>query len=352
MSYNNQMQKRNINRNACYTQSLPHRTEGEKMKIGNTVIENGLFLAPMAGYSDRAMRLICKSYGAEYLTSEMVSAKAICYGDKKTPRLASLTEEELPCAVQLFGSEPEFLARAAAMAENGLCGIVPSAIDINMGCPVKKITANGEGSALMKNIPLIEKIVYAVKSAVNLPVTVKIRSGWDSRTQNADEAARAAESGGADAVFVHARTREQMYSGYADYTVIAKVKKSVNIPVIGNGDVVGYESARRMTEISGCDGIMIGRGAIGKPFVFREILCAMRGVPYEEPDASERIRIALKQLELSVSDKGEAMAVSEARKQLSEYIKGIPGAASMRQGINNAQSYEEIRNILLMAENM
>ncbi|MDY3846261.1 MAG: tRNA dihydrouridine synthase DusB [Eubacteriales bacterium] len=320
------------------------------MKIGNVTIENGLFLAPMAGYSDRAMRLICKSYGAQYLTSEMVSAKAICYGDKKTPILASVTEEELPCAVQLFGSEPEFLSKAAAMIENGLCGMVPSAIDINMGCPVKKITANGEGSALLKNLHLIEKIVYAVKSAVKLPVTVKIRSGWDKNSQNADEAARAAESGGADAVFVHARTREQMYTGQADYTVIAKVKKSVAIPVIGNGDIVGYESAKRMYEISGCDGIMIGRGAIGRPFVFREILCGMRGVPYEEPSAREKTEIAIRQLELSVENKGERIAVSEARKQLSEYIKGISGAAAMRQAINNAKSYEEIRQILNIAE--
>ncbi len=323
------------------------------MKIGNIELKHGLFLAPMAGFSDRAMRVICKGFGAEYLTTEMVSAKAICYNDKKTPALARIDEDEVPCAIQLFGSEPEFMARAAQIAEKGMAGgLAPSAIDINMGCPVPKVAGNGEGSALMKNPHLAEKIVSAVKDAVEIPVTAKIRSGWSADSINAVEVAKALEAGGADAIFVHARTREQMYSGSADYRIIAAVKRAVSVPVIGNGDVVDAKSAKRLFEISGCDGIMIGRGAVGRPYVFAEIAAMLDGKDYTPPSDSERIEIALRQLNLAIEDKGERHAVAEARKQLAEYIKGIAGAANLRAEINMASTYDEVREVLLKAKNI
>ena len=324
-----------------------NRKQGIIMKIGNVNLKDGLFLAPMAGFSDRAMRIMCRRFGAEYLTTEMVSAKAICYKDKKTPLLARITEEQNPCAVQIFGSDPTFMAHAAEeIACGAVGGIAPVAIDINMGCPVPKIVNNNEGSALMKDPARVEKIVYAVKNAVSLPVTVKIRSGWDNGSINALEIALAAEAGGADAVFVHARTRAQMYSGSADFSVIRRVKECVKIPVIGNGDVVDSKSALRLKEESGCDGIMIGRGAIGRPFVFREIHCALNGLDYTEPEICKKISIAKEQLRLAVEDKGEFSAVTEARKQLAEYIKGINGAARLRGRINSATTYEEVSKIL------
>lgn len=314
------------------------------MKIGNINIGNGLFLAPMAGYTDRAMRLICKKYGAEYMTSEMVSAKAICYGDKKTPLLARITDDELPCAVQIFGSEPEYMREAAVSLCTGLIPTPPSAIDINMGCPVPKVTGNGEGCFLMKDPKKIEKIVYSIKSSVSIPVTVKIRSGWDNAHINAVEAAVAAESGGADAVFVHGRTREQMYSGYADIEVIGRVKSALKIPVAGNGDIKDFPSAKRMFDI-GCDGIMIGRGAVGNPFVFSEIIAGIKGLPYTPPDISERVETALLQLSVAIEEKGEYCGVCESRKQLAGYIHGMPSAAKLRGAVNNAKSYDEIKTI-------
>lgn len=321
--------------------------------MNNTIIigkkEYGnIFLAPMAGDGDRAFRLISKEHGADYLCSEMVSAKAICYGDKKTPLLARITEAEAPMAVQIFGSDPDFMAKGAAIIlENAeKDGCMPSAIDINMGCPVHKIVSNGEGSALMKNIPLISKIVDAVVRESSVPVTVKMRLGWDASSINVVDAAMAAEAAGAAAVCVHARTRSQMYSPGVDISYIAKVKRALKIPVIGNGDIFSAGDALRMFRETGCDGVAVARGALGNPWIFEEIHALMRGEEYTYPGVSERVRTALRQLDYSISDKGERTAVVESRRYLGRHIKGIDGASKIRAVLCRASSADEIRTLL------
>lgn len=313
------------------------------LKIGKTTLEYGLMLAPMAGFSDRAMRLVAKEHGAEYCVSEMVSAKAIVYGDKKTVRLAKISPDEVPTAVQIFGSEPDVMACAAEIISSGVFGgATPAAIDINMGCPVPKIFKNGEGSALMKNPALIEKICSAAVKKTTLPVTVKIRLGIDENSKNAVECALAAEAGGAALVVVHGRTRVQMYSGEADYIEIEKVKKSLHIPVVANGDINDAERALSVLEKTGADGLMIGRGAVGNPFIFEEIKSCLAGKEYCFPTLARRAEVALHQLRLSVLDKGETVAVKEARGQIAQYLRSFKGAAALRAAINRAESYEEV----------
>ena len=309
----------------------------------------GVWLSPMAGDGDRAFRLICKEHGADYMCSEMVSAKALCYGDKKTPALAKITEAEAPMAVQIFGSEPDFMARGAMIVlENAKKdGVLPSAIDINMGCPVHKIVSNGEGSALMKNVPLIHDIVAAVTRAVDIPVTVKLRLGWDSEHINVVEAAKAAEDAGAAAVCVHARTRTQMYSPGADISYIGKVKAALSIPVIGNGDIFTAADAIRMMNKTGCDGVAVARGALGNPWIFDEIKAALAGKNFTLPSISERVDAALKQFEYSVADKGERTAVVESRRYLGRYIKGAQGVTKIRASLCRASSPDEIRALLI-----
>jgi tRNA-dihydrouridine synthase B len=315
----------------------------ERLTIGETVLEYGLMLAPMAGFSDRAMRLVAKKYGAEYSVSEMVSAKAIVFGDKKTAKLARIEEDEAPAAVQLFGSEPEILAEAAAIVSSGkFGGRLPSAIDINMGCPVPKIFKNGEGSALMKNPSLIEDIVKAVTKKVALPCTVKLRLGIDENNINVLECALRAEAGGASLITIHGRTRAKMYSGNASYEQIKIVKKNLQIPVIANGDITDADTAIRVLEYTGADGIMIGRGAIGNPFIFDEIRSRISGKEYIAPTLTERAETALLQLRLAIEDKGEFYAVREARGQIARYLSSFRGAAALRAAINRAESYEEI----------
>ncbi len=316
------------------------------LRIGNTELKHGLFLAPMAGFGDRAMRLICREYGAEYVTTEMISAKAVTYRDKKTYALCRIEADEAPCALQLFGHEPSVMAEATGMLSEGYGGASPVAIDINMGCPVPKIVGNGEGSALMKNPSLVYDIVRATVQAANIPVTVKIRKGFDETHVNACEVALAAEEAGAAVICVHGRTKTQMYSGVADREIIANVKKSVHIPVVANGDITSARSALDMLRKTSCDGIAIGRGAIGNPFVFAEIAAALEGREYTPPTQKERVEVALRQLRLAIADKGERVAVAESRKQIAEYIKGMSGAASVRARVNSAASYDEIEEII------
>ena len=332
------------------------------LKIGNIELKHGIMLAPMAGATDHAFRTVCKSFGAEYLVSEMVCAKALCYEQKikksitaspsKTAPLAAIREGELPMAVQIFGSEPSFMAEAAKMiAENSYRGttslFAPTAIDINMGCPVPKVVSNGEGSALLKNSDLASEIVEAVVKAVDIPVTVKIRIGWDKNSINAVEMAKRLEAAGAALICVHGRTREQQYAPYADWTQIAAVKKAVNIPVIGNGDIFTPDDALKMINETECDGIMIGRGALGNPWIFENTVNLFEGRPTREISQNEVIDVALSHLRLMIEDKGERAGVAESRKHLGWYMKGLRGAAELRNRINTAATLEELTELLL-----
>ena len=319
------------------------------MKLGKHEFKHGLSLAPMAGYTDSAMRILSHRFGAEFSTTEMVSAKAVTFGDEKTFSLAAVREEEGPVALQIFGSEPDVMARAAEIltAKELKDGFVrPFAIDINMGCPVNKIFKNGEGSALMRDPGRIEKIVRAVSGAADLPVTVKIRAGIDGEHRNAVECAIAAEEGGAAMITVHGRTRIEFYSGKADREIIKDVKNSVHIPVIANGDVQSGEDALSMLRDTGADGIAVGRGAVGNPFIFSEIIAALEKREYTPPTLREKIAIAKEQLSLSVLDKGERIAVAEARKQIASYFSSFRGAAALRAGINRAVNKDEVYRLL------
>lgn len=320
------------------------------MKIGPITIQNGLFLAPMAGVTDRAFRATCRRFGAEYVVTEMVSAKALCYGDRRTKELMELDADEHPAAIQLFGSEPGILAEAAARClEFG-----PDAIDLNMGCPTPKIVRNGDGSALMKQPDLIFQIVDAVAHAVPLPVTVKLRKGWDGEHANAVECALAAQSGGAAAVTVHGKTREQFYAPGVDLELIGRVKAALRIPVIGNGEITSPESALQMRQVTGCDGLMIGRGALGNPFLFERIATYLQtGELLPQPDTALRLDTALRQIERMVALKGEHLAMLEARKQFAWYIKGLHGAAKIKPRVFTMNSLEELRGLAqeLLAQN-
>ncbi len=331
------------------------------IKIGNTELRHGLFLAPMAGFTDYSFRKICREHGAEYTVSEMVSAKALCYeqlGKKsdtslcKTAPLAAVRREEYPMAVQLFGSEPEFVANAAKMIEERsykgcISEDIPVAIDINMGCPMHKIVGNGEGSALMKDPKLAAKIVTeTVKALKNIPVTVKIRAGWNENSKNAPEMAKMLEDAGASLICVHARTREQMYNPGIDIGIIERVKKSVSIPVIGNGDITSASDALNMIDKTGCDGIMIGRGALGNPWIFSEISAELDGKRYVCPTLETKIFTCLEHIKIMREDKGEHISSAEIKKHAALYIKCIRSAATIRNRIMKTQSTYEIEEIL------
>ena len=304
-----------------------------------------LILAPMAGFGDSAFRTMAKRWGAHEVISEMISAKAVVFGDKKTFELAKRTPEETPFRIQVFGSDPEIIKSAVAILKD-TCS--PDGFDVNMGCPVGKIVKNGEGSALMKKPRLVEKIVScAVDGAEGLPVSVKIRRGFSEKEENAVEVALAAEAGGADRIAVHGRTRDQLYAPPVNLDVIRDVKRAVRVPVIGNGDIVSAESALEMLEKTGCDHLMIGRGALGRPWIFSQINAAIKRLPSPEvPEGAEILNVIKTHLELARRDKGEARAVPEARAQLAYYIKGVRGAASVRNRINHAVSIAEIEEIL------
>lgn len=321
------------------------------VRLGDNEFKYGLVLAPMAGFSDRAMRLVASEHGAEWSVTEMVSAKATVYGDKKTSLLARIRPDEGKVALQIFGKEPEVMARAAEILSRPAFegGVAPIAIDINMGCPVNKIFSNGEGSALMRDPELIGRIVAAVKGATELPVTVKIRAGVDREHVNAVECALAAEDAGAALICVHGRTRSEMYSGAVDREIIKNVKNSVHIPVIANGDITSGADALEMLRYTGADGVAVGRGAVGNPFIFDEIRAAISGEGYSEPTLKERVECALRQLREASLDKGERIAVPEARKQIALYLKGFRGAARIRALINAATSYKEVERIIMDA---
>ncbi len=300
------------------------------MKIGNLEFRHGVFLAPMAGITDHAFRAICADCGAEGVTSELISAKGVVYNDRKTDSLAKIYPDERPAAIQIFGSDPEIMANAAKR----LLRFEPEYFDINMGCPVPKLVKNGEGSALMRSPELCERIVSAVVSAVDVPVTAKFRKSCDDDDpESALKVAKACENGGASALFVHGRTRTQMYSGLADREIIKKVKASVGIPVIGNGDVCCYEDFVSMKEETGCDGVMIGRGAYGAPWVFTEISQKLDGKEYVEPTVHEKKAMLVRQLDTVIAEKGEG-GIREFRHHLLKYCKGFSGSAKLRKGIS------------------
>ena len=312
------------------------------MKIKDVEFENNVFLAPMAGIADRAFRELCINYGAGYTVSEMVSSKGLTMGDKKSGELLTLGEIETPAGVQIFGDNPEIMAQAAKMCIK----YHPNIIDINMGCPAPKIAMNGGGASLMKNLLLAGEIIKAVSKAVDIPVTVKIRKGWDDENITAVELAKIAEKNGAAAITVHGRTRMQMYSGKVDYNIIAKVKKAVDIPVIANGDIVDEQSAAIMFEKTNCDAIMIGRGALGNPWIFRRInayLNECRVLP--DVSINEKMVVMLKHIQKIIEYKGEYTAMREARHHAAYYTKGIRGGAALRKEISTFEHFEQLEEL-------
>ena len=311
-----------------------------KLKIGSVTLDNQVILAPMAGVSDLPFRLLCKEQGAGLLGMEMVSAKAIMYGSRNTEALMEIHPGEGPVSLQLFGSDADIVSEMAKRIEDRPFAI----LDINMGCPVPKVVNNGEGSALMKNPALAEKIIAKTVKAIRKPVTVKIRKGFDEEHVNAVEIAKAAEAAGAAAVAVHGRTREQFYSGQADWAAIEAVKKAVRIPVIGNGDVIDGETARRMMEETGCDGVMIGRAAKGNPWIFREVAAYLESGTEIPPPEPEEVKAAiLRHADLQVKYKGEYIGIREMRKHIAWYTAGYPHSARFRGRINEIEDMEELK---------
>lgn len=314
------------------------------IEIGGVKIEKSCALSPMASVADEAYRLMCKEYGASLVTSEMVSAKGLCYNFERSAELCQMSEAERPYAIQLFGEEPEFIARAVRLL--GERGFKPDMIDINMGCPVPKVVNPGGGSALMKTPELAAKIVRAAVGGADCPVTVKIRSGWDDEHINAVEFARLMESSGAAAIAVHPRTRRQMYSGEADRSVIRAVKEAVSVPVIGNGDIRSAGDCERMYRETGCDLCSLARGSYGRPWIFKEIKSYLsQGIIIPEPNIEERMAVMLRHVELLVRIKGEDTGIREARKNVAWYFRGLRGAPGFRSRAGSVRSIEELRKM-------
>ena len=312
------------------------------MKIGNLEISGYAALAPMAGVADRAMRELCMSYGASFCVSELVSSKGVSMNDRKSKELMAVNERERPMAVQLFGCEPSVMASAAAAAtlQN------PDFIDINMGCPAPKVAGNGGGAALMKNPILAGEIVKAVVSATNLPVTVKIRTGWDESSITAVELSKRVEDAGASAVTVHGRTRSQMYSPPVNLDIIKQVKQALSIPVIANGDIDSPQSAKRMYEYTGCDFLMVGRAAMGAPWIFSQINAFLKdGTVLAEPSLEEKLSTLLLQVKMMMEYKNERTAILESRKHASWYLKGMRGAAAFRRMCGEINSYDDLEKL-------
>ncbi len=314
----------------------------EKLKIGNIELENNLVLAPMAGVCDLPFRVLCKEQGAGLLCMEMVSAKGIFYRNKNTEILLSTTPKERPVSLQLFGADPDIISEMAKKIEERPFDI----LDLNMGCPVPKVVNNGEGSALMKNPKLVYEIVSKTVKATRKPVTVKIRKGFDEAHANAPELAKAIEAAGAAAVAVHGRTREQYYSGKADWEVIRQVKEAVSIPVIGNGDLLTGKDVLRMKEQTGCDGFMVGRGAQGNPWVFRQILHFLEtGEELPKPEFAEVARMLLRHAREQVLFKGETVGIREMRKHAAWYTSGYHNSAKLRREINGVETYGQLEEL-------
>lgn len=313
------------------------------MKLGNVAIDVPVALAPMAGITDLPFRLICRRLGCGYTVSEMISAKGLLYNNTKTKEMLKIDSGERPTAIQLFGSVPAELAEAARIvAESGA-----DMIDLNMGCPVPKIVNNGEGSALMKQPDLAYEILAAMVKAVDIPVTVKFRAGWDDAHRNAVEIAKAAEAAGVAAVAVHGRTRQQFYEGKADWKIIAEVKKAVKIPVFGNGDIFSAADGLRMLEETGCDGLMVGRGADGNPWIFQQLRAALLNQPCnEQVPLNEKLELAAEHLRMLIELKGEYISVKEMRRHISAYLKGMPYAAEYRSRFHKMDTYEKFMELL------
>lgn len=313
------------------------------MKIGKVILDNNIILAPMAGVTDLPFRLLCKEQGAGLICTEMVSAKAISFHNKNTVALLETAPQERPVSLQLFGSDPDIISEMAAYIEERPFDI----LDINMGCPVPKVAGNGEGSALMKNPKLVEEIITKTARAIKKPVTVKIRKGFTADSVNAVEIAKIAEASGASAVAVHGRTREQYYSGKADWDIIRQVKEAVKIPVIGNGDVDSPQKAKQMLDATGCDGVMVGRAVRGNPWLFRQIDTYLKtGELIEKPDQAEVRAMMLRHARMQIEYKGDYVGMREMRKHISWYTAGYPNSAKLRGAINAVETYEELETLL------